>query len=237
MLSNPWFVGIGGGIICGIIVYFFAYYLVSRKENKLYNLKLKAANAEILSTIKPMISKDNLFDVKLFNSIISSTANNYDVDKNDLYSIELLVDDIITDIMQSPFLSIEQKDEYSKNLMEIKEKAPSADKPESRGVVKDNISSKYLSSLIALMTTMFAILSVLLLQSYQISIFEKNGLFNNSIEYFMLIIILPILSLVIVQFFDYIRKITRRNEYEESIEKKNGTENNEKEKIKKSSKN
>jgi|SRR5690554_4275942 len=218
MLTNPWVIRIGGGVISGIIVYIISNLLVSKKEKNFYVRKLNSANREILQTIRPMIAKDNLFDINLFKSIISSTANKYDVDKTDLYNIQSLIDDIITDIMQSPFLTIEQKDEYCKNLMNLKEKnsKKTNDDMEKIIVKREGISPEHISLLMALMTTLFTIFSIYV---YQLNDLEKGLLFSNRLQYFAILIILPLIPLFLIQILDYIKKIKTRSKYTNTKEK------------------
>lgn len=213
MLTNTWFIGIGGGILCGVVTYIIIYYFLSNNEQKHYYQKLYLANREILNTIRPMISKDDLLNIKFFNSIISSTANKHDISKNDLLSINTLIDYIITDIMKSQFLTIEQKNDYSKKLMKIKD-GNNSEVENTLASKRDNISAIYLSLAISLPTAFFAILAILILQYI-----GNNELFSkNNIYVFVIMIIIPLFSLLIIQVLDYIRKIRRKNDNEKNKE-------------------
>ena len=222
MLANPWVLRIGGGLLSGLIVYLVSSLLVAKKEKKYYLRKLYAANLEILQTIRPMIAKDDLFDINLFNSIISSTANKYNVDKADLYNIQSLIDDIITDIMQSPFLTMEQKDLYCKNLMDLKVKSSkkAALDSEQPVLIREGVPVEYMSLLMALMTIIFAILSIYI---FQLNDIEKAMLFSNKLYLLLLLIVLPLIPLFFVQIMDNIKKMRSRSKaanLNEKIEEK-----------------
>lgn len=222
MLANPWLVRIGGGLICGIIAYLVSSLIVAKKEKKYYLRKLYSANQEILQTVRPMIAKEDLFDINLLHSIISSTANKYNVDKADLYNIHSLIDDIITDIMQSPFLTMEQKEQYCKNLMDLKTKRGKKDaqEPEKQVIICDGVSVDYISLLVALMSILFSFFSIYI---FQLNDLEKAMLFGNRILFLFILIVLSLIPLFFVQIIDNIRKIRSRNKatnIKEKIEEK-----------------
>lgn len=218
MLANPWVIRVGGGLICGIIVYLVASLLVAKKERKYYLLKLNSANHEIIQTIRPMIAKDDLFDINLFNSIISSTANKYNVDKADLYNIQSLIDDIITDIMQSAFLTMEQKDLYCKNLMDLKVKSSKkANDPEKQVIIREGISGEFMSLLVALMTIMFTIFSIYI---FQLNDIEKALLFSNKFYFLLILIVLSLIPIFLIQIMDNIKKMRSRNKTTNTIKEK-----------------
>ena|SRR5690554_1510054 len=222
MLANPWLVRIGGGLICGIIAYLVSSLVVAKKEKKYYLRKLYSANQEILQTVRPMIAKEDLFDIHLFNSIISSTANKYNVDREDLYNIHSLIDDIITDIMQSSFLTMEQKDQYCKNLMDLKTKRSKKDvsEPEKQVIIRDGVSVEYISLLMALMSILFSFFSIYI---FQLNDLEKALLFSNKLLFLFILIVLSLIPLFFVQIIDNIRRIRSRSKFtniKEKIEEK-----------------
>ena len=50
-LYNPWFIGIGGGIVSSLIVFFVTRAISNRKGNKEYLQRIKTANNEILYSL------------------------------------------------------------------------------------------------------------------------------------------------------------------------------------------
>ena len=59
-LQNQWVVGIGGGIISGIIVFFITKWLFQRKDNSKYLEQIANANLDIIRTLKPYIAEKGL---------------------------------------------------------------------------------------------------------------------------------------------------------------------------------
>lgn len=153
---NPWFIGFTASLISGIIVFFITNFLVSKKEKKLYKQKIGPVNFEILQTIRPLIINQERFNNDIFDSIISSLANKHNVATKDLYSLDELCNDVITDIIQTPFLTAEQKDAYSSNLLAIK--TGHHPKPDREKIIYINkeqrsaISSRSLSFALAVTT-------------------------------------------------------------------------------------
>ena len=59
-LQNPWVVGIGGGIVSGIIVYFITSWLYKRKDNSKYLEQISRANLDIIQALKPYVAERGL---------------------------------------------------------------------------------------------------------------------------------------------------------------------------------
>ena len=57
LFNNPWFVGIGGGILSGLIVAYISRLIFSRRDNREYAQKVSQANHEVLYAVRPGISE------------------------------------------------------------------------------------------------------------------------------------------------------------------------------------
>ena len=55
ILNNPWVIGIGGGVISSLIVFFVTQYISRKKGKREYLQKIKMANNDILYFIRPLI--------------------------------------------------------------------------------------------------------------------------------------------------------------------------------------
>lgn len=113
IFSNEWFVGIVCGIVSGIVVYWITSRIYSKKQNKEYQQRVKAANNEILYAIRPLVVDQTLPTVNVWNALINSTSKKYQVRTEDLYSVNTIKNDIITEVLENPFLSTEKKKEYT----------------------------------------------------------------------------------------------------------------------------
>lgn len=117
-LQNQWVVGIGAGIISGIIVYFITKWMFQRKDNSKYIEQINVANLEIIRTLKPYIAEKGLPEKEIIDAIILSTARKYQVKSAELYSIRIICEELIREIIENVYVSSDKKQEYSKQLRE-----------------------------------------------------------------------------------------------------------------------
>lgn len=115
-LQNPWVVGIGGGIISGIIVYLFTNWLYKRKDNSKYLEQINRANVDIIHALKPYVAEKGLPEKEIVDAIIVSTARKYQVKSEELYSIRIICEELIREIVENAYVSSEKKQEYSLQL-------------------------------------------------------------------------------------------------------------------------
>ena len=115
--SNEWFTGIVCGIISGIIVYWITTRIYSRRQDKEYQQRVNAANNEILYTIRPLIVNRTLPSESVWLSLIQATSRKYQVNVDDLYSVNSMRNDLVKEVLDNPFLDTIQKGEYT-NLLE-----------------------------------------------------------------------------------------------------------------------
>ena len=199
IINNPWVVGIVGSIVSGLIVYFITYAIISKREDKIYQHKIIAANSEILHTIKSMVTNKQLLSVEAFNSVVTSTAKKHQVNLKDINNISEFIDDIIKDIIQSPFITYEQKNEYYEQLDTLKEEQQN-NHPTSISEYKQirQYTPNYIAVLLGITTILY--MSVLLsvtLRYYEVGQDNVHIFLEElSIIPFMIIII-PVISLVI----------------------------------------
>lgn len=152
-LDNPWITGIGGGVVSGFIVYFITNLIYSRRENKEYWQKITTANNELLYAMRPLIVQKQIPSKAIVNSMIESTARKYGVNKDDLFDIHLLTDDLIREVMENSFLSSGQKMDFCSKINELEIENQPSNKIEltSEKIVFQNnrLSSRYVSLLLA----------------------------------------------------------------------------------------
>jgi hypothetical protein len=110
--NNTWVVGIGGGMVSGFAVFFITNLIISRRERQEIRQRIQLANSEVIHSMRSLVAEKVLLPVGLLDSVLSSTARKYAVNKEDLYGANGLADDIINEIMNNPFLSSQQKVDY-----------------------------------------------------------------------------------------------------------------------------
>lgn len=121
ILNNPWFIGIGGGILSGFVVTVITRYLFSRRDNREYAQKVVTANQEIIYAVRPGISEGVIPDVNVLNSLIRATSGKYRVDAKDLYLPRDIADVLTKEVMDTSFLSASTKAEFCEKLTNLQE--------------------------------------------------------------------------------------------------------------------
>lgn len=115
-LQNAWVVGIGGGIISGMIVFFITNWIYKRKDNSKYLEQISRANSDIIHVLKPYVAEKGLPDKEIVDAIIVSIARKYNVKTEELYSIRIVCEELIREIIENVYVSSIKKQEYSMEL-------------------------------------------------------------------------------------------------------------------------
>lgn len=122
LLDNPWIVGIAGGIISGFILIPISFKISSMLGRTEYFNKVSSANKEVRDLLKSIISENKLPSVEVIESLISSTSRKYGVKIDNMYSSGEVIDDLIREVYDTGFLSVEKKIESSEMLKGLKER-------------------------------------------------------------------------------------------------------------------
>ncbi len=112
ILSNEWFVGIGGGVLSGLIVTLLTRYFFTKRDNREYYQKIEAVNKEVVYALRPGISEGSLPSEPVLHSLISATSRKYKVKSSDVYQPKQIAEELIKEIMDSSFISTETKNQY-----------------------------------------------------------------------------------------------------------------------------
>ena len=117
ILKNEWFVSIVSGVIVFIITT-LAISIISRMRDKSKHLsQIKEANADILRALKPYVAEKGLPEKEIVDAIIVSTARKYSVQSGELFSVRIICEELIHEIIQDVFVSSAKKQEYSAQLI------------------------------------------------------------------------------------------------------------------------
>lgn len=169
-LSNPWVVGLGGGVLSGLVVTFISRAAFSRRDRGEYLQKVLAANRELIYALRPGISEGHVPERDLVSSLINATARKYDVEKRDLFDPTQLAEELTKEIMDSSFISSSTKDEYYNQLEPLLSLVEPVQVAEDRDVaLQSNQWSEYRSRMItvlsALLGSMTALMTLILILS------------------------------------------------------------------------
>ena len=159
LLNNPWFVGIGGGVLSGLIVAYVSRLIFSRRDNREYVQKISQANHEVLYAVRPGISEGIIPNNGVLKSLISATARKYGVDASDMHDLNAVSSELVKEVMDSSFISAHAKQEFCEKLTEIKEEAPRVEKAEIDR--EYSISARYRKQMVAMLSGMVGILTAL----------------------------------------------------------------------------
>ena len=115
-LQNEWVVGIGGGIVSGIIVFFITKVILQRKDDSKYLQQINQGNLDIIRALKPYISEKGLPQKEIVDAIIISTSRKYKVNSAELYSVRIVCEELIREIIENIYVSADKKKEYCVQL-------------------------------------------------------------------------------------------------------------------------
>lgn len=116
LLNNPWFVGIGGGVLSGVFVTIVSRYVIGKRENREYLQKVLAANRELVYAIRPGISEGVVPSREVVVALVHSTARKHGVAQDDLFSPAEVGEELVKEVMDSSFLSAAKKIEHCAQL-------------------------------------------------------------------------------------------------------------------------
>lgn len=121
LISNPWIVGIGGGVISSLIVFFITKFFLSKKENKEYEQKVRLATNEVVYAVRPLVIDKAIPANDILAALRSAIAVKYGVKVSDVIGIKQLVCILVLEILSNSFLNSSQKNEYCNLLMTMKD--------------------------------------------------------------------------------------------------------------------
>lgn len=176
--SNPWVIGIGGGVLSGIVVTFVSRALFSRRDNREYAQKLLAANHEILYAIRPGISEGLVPSQAVIEALVSATARKYAIEVTDLYTPKQIAQELTKEVMDSSFISANLKERYCRQLSPLVTPAPAVfslggsevEARRSTGV------EEYRRRMVTLLSGMMGLLTAMMTLTYALS---RDGLFSS----------------------------------------------------------
>ena len=177
IFSNPWIVGIGGGILSGVIVAYISILIFSKRDNREYAQKISLANHEVLYAVRPGISESVIPQNGVLKSLITATARKYAVDVTDMHDLNDVSSELIKEVMDSSFISASAKNEFCEKLTIIKEEEIVPEKAEFEK--EYNISARYRRQAVAILSGMVAVLTGLagvMLTVERTTIFEPKSI-------------------------------------------------------------
>lgn len=136
-LGNPWVVGIGTGAISGLSVNVISRFVWARKDNKEYKQKTNSANNEIIYSLRSIVAEATMPKKEVIEAIARATARKYEIKRESLMTLAEISDTLIKEVMDSNFLSHEQKENYTTKISSVVSPAAKRKRPKSLMVYED----------------------------------------------------------------------------------------------------
>ena len=165
VIGSPWFIGIIGSILAGLLVTFITRYFFSRNDNREYMQKVVTANHEMLYAIRPGISEGVIPTEDVLNSLISATALKYSVDADDLYSATTFVEVLVKEVMDSSFLAASTKADFCQKLAQLR---PTLKPAQSTAEITKTLStlSNYRHRMITMMSWVMGVMVAIMTMAF-----------------------------------------------------------------------
>ncbi len=219
--SNAWVVGILGGIISGIIVYFITKWMFQRKDNSKYLEQINTANMDVIRTLKPYIAERGLPEKEIIDAIILSTARKYKVKSEDLYSIRVVCEELIREIVENVYVSSDKKQEYTQQLKDYlhnlnaeKDKTILITEIEkelnnNKNIDRINYKNKFVYTLSTMISFLAAILTMFVtLLSDQLPVMSD---FTNQTEIIFIVLAVSLLTICMALVFMSFLRLREKN--------------------------
>ncbi|MBN1385064.1 MAG: hypothetical protein JW983_09315 [Elusimicrobia bacterium] len=222
--TNPWFIGIGGGVFSGFVVTLISRRIFSRRDNKEYHQKIITANHEILYAIRPSISEKKIPKREIIEAIRSATAQKYSIELQDLYKLTEIIDILIKEVMDSSFISMDAKTNYCTELANLKiDSTPKIDFKEEQTKeisVESTKYYKYKERMLTMMSTTLGMMTAVM--TMVVYLFSKEetpvpALFSESMLPLLTITLAAVMSVMMATLLTNIRR--KHKDKREDIEK------------------
>lgn len=207
-LPNHWVIGIGGGLVCGLLVLAIIRQLFSGRERQEYDRRVATANNEIIQAIRPAITEKVIPSSAMLDALFSATARKYGVSGKDLLPKAGFANELIKEVIDNAFLSSPQKIELCELLAGMKQ--PESE-PLTRRVVEVVAASRRWeaydpSPILGLTAGLMALTMTLFFYFKDKETFLIDGLLTRVLPMLAVVCIVPIIAFLV---FDLTRQTSR----------------------------
>lgn len=207
MLSNPWFVGIGGGILSGFIVAFISRFIFSRRDSREYAQKVSQANHEVLYAVRPGISEGVIPTNTVLERLVDATSRKYSIDKSDMHDLDEISSELIKEVMDSSFISASAKQDFCDKLTLIRKPD---DISKRIGALKTySESDRYRQQLVLVLSLMAGVLTMV---AAIVSITDTGSSDIESRTFLVIPSLVAILAAVMTVVLGWIRRFAKNGE-------------------------
>ncbi len=217
ILTNPWVVGIGGGILSGLIVTLISRVIFSRRDNREYVLKVGTANREVIDAIRPGISEGAIPSSKVVESMIFSTARKYGIEIKDMLNPRQIAEDLVKEVMDSDFVSAKTKTAFCEELAKLTPIEP-IERPEVITTITTPVVREYRERTLTLTSMMMGLFAALMTFTVAFSQMRLDSAFSEFFRIFLPTVVATV-GLGLASYFVFIyRNLERRRQQRETKE-------------------
>ncbi|KAB2337634.1 hypothetical protein F7731_08545 [Cytobacillus depressus] len=202
--TNSWVIS----FLTGLVVYSITKIWENFRTKKNYIRAVELANKEVFNTLKLCVPEDTLPNIYSLRALHLATSKRYGVKQKDLDSLSLIIFDLIKEIMDSSFLSYNDKIQYCRKLESL-ESSINEIKTETENDIDSNPFEKQIYNIIknkqsTLLTNSSALIlglaSVIISFGIEKASFSKITDSINSFEIILLIISFGSLLVALISF-------------------------------------
>jgi hypothetical protein len=212
ILSNPWFIGIVGGILSGLFTALITRWIFSRRENREYLQRVATANREVIYAIRPGIPEGELPSTEVTKIIIASTARKYGIEAKDMLSAKEVAEDLMKEVMDSNFISSKSKAEFCTQLAQLMSLVEPHKPAEIERPVPPTALSEYRERTRTLTTMMMGLFSALM--TFTIA-FTTGESFSSPLGVLLPTLVAMLGVFIAAYFVTFYRYIERRRQQRE----------------------
>ncbi|MCP1147378.1 MULTISPECIES: hypothetical protein [Bacillus] len=116
-LSNAWVIS----FVTTVISSFFINSVVYFFRRKYYKKRIANANMELIRTVKNFVSEGQIPSVLLIESLSQAYSESNSVKRSEMNNVDQVINHLLKDIFETNFISVQQKSNIAKQLMDLKE--------------------------------------------------------------------------------------------------------------------
>ncbi|WP_433917267.1 hypothetical protein [Bacillus altitudinis] len=116
-LSNSWVIS----FVTTVVSSFFINSVVYFFKRKYYKKRIANANMELIRTVKNFVSEGQIPSVLLIESLSQAYSESNSVKRSEMNNVDQVINHLLKDIFETNFISVQQKSDISKELMDLKE--------------------------------------------------------------------------------------------------------------------
>lgn len=118
-LANDWTIAIVSAIISGVILLPIAVYVTNWIDKSKKKSSASRVNREVISILRNIVSEGGVVSLKTTTILIQSISRKYGVNNKFVRSPEQMIQDLLTDVLESSYISMGSKLSITNGLEKV----------------------------------------------------------------------------------------------------------------------